>query len=102
MSLTKPKWPRKQRLTEYAKNNFTDPVAEHQRLRRQCKSGELPSVKDGGTWFVWVLPDGAPAYGYSEEVEQPKAVKLERIKTGNAIADSILMKVAIEKGTELR
>jgi hypothetical protein len=98
----KPKWPRKQRLTDYAKNNFTDPDGERQRLRRQCFSGDLPAVKEGGTWFVWVLPDGAPAYGYSEELEQPKSVVIEKIRTGNAIADAVLMKKALEQGSDLR
>ncbi|MBJ7555431.1 hypothetical protein [Marinomonas spartinae] len=103
MSLIKPKWPRKQRLAEFAKNNFTDPERELPRLRRQLKKGELPGELEGKLWFVWILPDGQPAYGYSESTpEKPKSKCIDQLKTGNPIADAVLLKYELKQGTELR
>ncbi|WP_137169364.1 hypothetical protein [Marinomonas sp. FW-1] len=102
MSQIKPKWPRKQRLSEYAKNNFVDPKAERANLCRQCRLGELPAVKEGNIWFIWVLPDGSAAYGYSEDKPVQQQAKIDRPKTGNAIADAILSNYVMDKGIELR
>lgn len=100
----KPKWPRKQRLRDYAKQHFMDPEKELSRLRKQLKSGELPGVLEGKLWFLWILPDGQPAYGYSEDTPaKPKEKRVEQVaKTGNPIADAILLKHEIQQGTELR
>lgn len=103
MNFIKPKWPRKQRLADYAKNHFTDPDRELSRLRRQLNTGELPGELEGKLWFVWILPDGQPAHGYSEShPEKPKEKRIEQINTGNAIADAVLLKYEIKQGTELR
>lgn len=99
----KPKWPRKQRLRDYAKQHFIEPEKELGRLRKQLKTGELPGELEGKLWFVWVLPDGEPAYGYQGEApERPKEKRIEQISTGNPIADAILLKHEIKQGTELR
>ncbi len=98
----KPKWPRKQRLSEYAKNNFVDPKAERANLCRQCRQGELPATKEGNIWFIWVLPDGSAAYGYSEDKPVQQQTKIDRPKTGNALADAILSNYVMDKGIELR
>ena len=99
----KPRWPRKQRIRDYAKQHFTDPEKELPRLRRQLKAGELPGILEGKLWFVWILPDGQPAYGYSEDAPvKPEVKRVEQISTGNAIADAILFKHEIKQGTELR
>ncbi len=103
MSQIKPKWPRKQRLSEFAKNNFIEPERELSRLRRQLKLGDLPGELEGNLWFVWILPDGQPAYGYSEHTpEKPKERRIDQLKTGNPIADAVLLKYEITQGTELR
>jgi hypothetical protein len=103
MSQIKPKWPRKQRLAEFAKNHFIEPERELSRLRRQLKLGDLPGELEGKIWFVWVLPDGQPAYGYSEHTpERPKEIRVEKTNTGNAIADAILLKHEINQGIRLR
>lgn len=100
----KPQWPKKQRVTDYLEV-FMDPEKERQRVVRQLRAGDLPGIKEGSTWFVWVLPDGSPAYGY--EYSQPP-IKKQQIKiadianTGNAIADAVLLRESIEKGVEIR
>ena len=101
--IIKPKWPRKQRLRDYAKQHFIEPEKEVPRLRRQLQAGELPGELEGKLWFVWVLPDGEPAYGYQGDTpEKPKEKRIEQLSTGNAIADAVLLKYEIQQGTELR
>lgn len=103
MSLIKPKWPRKQRLGEFAANNFMNPTRELPRLRRQLKKGELPGELEGSLWFVWILPDGSPAYGYSETTpEKPKERRIEPVNTGNPLADAILLKHEFRQGMATR
>lgn len=100
----KPQWPKKQRVIDYLEV-FMDPDKERQRVVRQLRAGELPGIKEGSTWFVWVLPDGSPAWGYqsNQPVEKKQQIKIGDIaNTGNPIADAVLLKMSIEKGVEIR
>ena len=100
----KPQWPKKQRVSDYLAV-FMDPEKERKRVLRLLRTGVLPGIKEFGTWFIWVLPDGTPAYGHKTiepEIKQKKA-KLEDIaNTGNPIADAVLLRMSIEKGVEIR
>lgn len=100
----KTQWPKKQRITDYLEI-FMNPEQERQRIVRKLHNKELPGVKDGKMWFVWVLPDGSPAYGYdaNEPQQKEKKIKIEDIaNTGNAIADAVLLRMSIEKGVEIQ
>lgn len=100
----KSNWPKKQRLADYAKHNFTDPDSEKARLVKACRAGDLPAVKEGKLWYVWVLPDNTPAYGYSQSGSKTKRaeVKINEINTGNALADAVLLRKALKEGADLR
>jgi len=91
------KWPKKTPVRDYIAIEYTDGAKSSATVIRQIQNGDLPGVKDGGRWFVYVLPDGSPAYGYNEN--QPDRQEEETVKlTGNALADAILAKQAANNG----
>lgn len=96
----KSKWPKKMKVSEYIALHYAGNTKSRTSIISEIKNGSLPGIKDGGIWVVYVLPDGAPAYGYSEErPAMPAAPKEDAIKlTGNAMADKILAKTAANCG----
>ncbi|MGB0468728.1 MAG: hypothetical protein ACPGF7_14520 [Pontibacterium sp.] len=97
----KTRWPKKMPVREYRQLHYTDGGRCQGALVNDIKRGDLPGVKDGRKWYIYVLPDGSPAHGYSEnaptsmhETKHQESVTL----TGNALADSILAKVAANNG----
>lgn len=99
----KPKWPKKQCLRDFIQSHYTDGSRSRDAIINDIKQGRLPGVKEGRKWFIYVLPDGEPAYGYSEEgkpdasTSSDEAVQL----TGNPVADSILARLAANSGIKV-
>lgn len=99
--LNRSKWPKKQPVAEYILRNYTEGGVSNASVVRQIKKGTVPGIKFGGRWYVYVLPDGSPAWGYSEN--QPAAPQAEKsVKlTGNPVADAILAKTAANTGMKV-
>lgn len=94
----KTRWPKKQPLSDYIKLTYTEGGRCRSAVINGIKRGDLPGIKDGGKWFVYVLPDGSPAYGYSENQQQRDGTGERVSLTGNPIADAILAKTAANNG----
>lgn len=99
----KPKWPKKQCLRDFIQCHYTDGSRGRDAVINDIKKGLLPGVKEGRKWFIYVLPDGEPAYGYSEEGRPGAAVSAgEAVPlTGNPVADSILARLAANNGIKV-
>jgi len=100
----KTKWPKKQSITDYIRHNYTDGGRSRTAILSDLKQGKLPGIKDGGKWYIYVLVDGSPAYGYSETrsdyAELASLGRTGSIKlTGNRTADAILARATA--GTSL-
>lgn len=99
----KPKWPKRQSITNYIAANYADGDRSRDAVINDIKCGRLPGERVGRKWYIYVLPDGSPAYGYSENMpaenqSQDEAVDL----TGNALADSILARLAANNGMRVK
>jgi hypothetical protein len=95
----KPKWPKRQSVSNYIAANYADGDRSRDAVINDIKAGRLPGVKFGRKWYIYVLPDGEPAYGYSEGIEAGQPATEEAVDlTGNAIADSILARLAANNG----
>lgn len=98
----KPKWPKKQCLRDFVALNYTDGSRSRDSIINDIKQGRLPGIKDGGKWFIYVLPDGEPAYGYTENRPGTESASTDAIElTGNSVADSILARLAANAGTRV-
>ena len=99
----KPKWPKRQSVTNYIAANYADGDRSRDAVICDIKARRLPGVKEGRMWYIYVLPDGSPAYGYSEStLEVSEATSEEVVLTGNALADSILARLAANAGLRVR
>lgn len=98
----KPKWPKRQSVTNYIAANYADGDRSRDAVINDIKAGRLPGVMVGRKWYIYVLPDGEPAYGYSENTPADTPASEEAVDlTGNALADSILARLAANAGTRV-
>lgn len=97
--MQKTRWPKKMPITNYIQLHYTEGGRCRTAIINDIKRKDLPGLKEGGKWFIYVLPDGSPAYGYSEEKPKQPAPERETVAlSGNTIADSILAKLAANNG----
>lgn len=93
------RWPKKMTVRRYRELNYADDGRSQNTVVNDIKQGKLPGVKEGRKWYVYVLPDGSPAYGYSESKPvEPTTAEEAVTLTGNPLADSILAKIAANNG----
>lgn len=96
----KTRWPKKMPVSEYRRLHYTDGGRCQNALVNDIKKGDLPGVQIGRKWYIYVLPDSSPAYGYSEgsQPRQPQP-KTEAVNlSGNKLADRIIATLAANNG----
>lgn len=96
--MARTKWPKKMSVSKYRKLHYADNDRCQTTLINDIKRGALPGIKEGGRWYVWVLPNNDAAYGYEPLNTAAADIDLKIERTGNQIADGILNRVASENG----
>lgn len=97
----KTKWPKKVPIAQYIQCHFPDGGRGRHTIINDIRRNDLPGEKIGGRWYVYLLPDNTPAYGYSSQAckgNSAAQVTDTICLTGNSKADAILANIAIDNG----
>lgn len=97
------RWPKKMPVSEFRKLHYTENGRCQNAVINDIRQGRLPGIKEGSRWYIYVLPDNSPAYGYNEHQPQQEPAPGESVElTGNHLADSILARIAANSGLAVK
>lgn len=92
------RWPKKVSVTDYMDIAYAEGGRCRNAVVNDIKRGDLPGIKVGGKWYVYMQANGEPAWGYKEGMPTSPRVTVTAPRTGNALADAILSKTLQKHG----